>query len=127
LKYSQINFTQELNRLIKNTEQKFIEYQELLLNEFTSVFDMRKQKISIYLNRVGKEPFEPGYISSIMVEIMKSQDYRIKIEIPIWKCQRQIIGFPISRDIPGSKVTGKLITLDECQNVFREFIEDNLK
>lgn len=52
---------------------------------------------------------------------------KIIFEVPIWKCQRYLLGIPLSTKIPGSKVIGELVTLEEAKNVFREIIEDHLK
>ncbi|MGX2962027.1 hypothetical protein JNUCC23_22750 (plasmid) [Peribacillus sp. JNUCC 23] len=126
MKYLQRDFSLDLNELIKATEQSFYEHIELLLSEYTPTFTERNQSINLELKKYGTDPFKPGYFSFVSVEI-ELEKYKIIIEVPIWKCQRYLLGRSLSKNIPGSKIIGELVTLEEAKNVFREFIEDNLK
>ncbi len=78
------------------------------------------------MKKYGTDPFKPRYFSFVSVEI-EIENYKIIIEVPIWKCQRYLLGISLSKNIPGSKVIGELVTLKAAMNVFREMIEDNLK
>ncbi|WP_028390077.1 hypothetical protein [Bacillus cihuensis] len=81
------------------------------------------------MKKYGTDPFKPRYFSfvSVEIEIENKMFNKIIFEVPIWKCQRYLLGIPLSTKIPGSKVIGELVTLEEAKNVFREIIEDHLK
>ncbi|WP_312471975.1 hypothetical protein [Neobacillus sp.] len=126
MKYLQTDFSSDLNELINTTEHSFYEHSKLLLSEYADLCVKRDRKLTIEVEKYGKDPFMPGYVSIISVIIKREKD-KIKIVGPIWKCQRTFFGIQLSKNLPGSKVSGELITLQDTGNVFKEFIEDNLK
>lgn len=127
MKYSKREFSLELKELIKETEQSFCAYNELLLNEYGSIFTNKNKKLVLELKRLGEDPFEPNFYSFVSVEIELDKITKIKIEVPIWKTKAYFKGVPLPKNIPGGQVVGKLITLEVAKDVMKEFIEDNSK
>jgi hypothetical protein len=128
MEYSQSDFSDELNKMIISTEQSFVQHCSFLMNEFEPMFKKKNQRLHLELIKNGINLFTPGYVSLVLVEIEPHlEKYKIKIRIPIWKCQRTILGIPVTNNIPYSKITGTLNTLENAKNVFKEFILDNLK
>jgi hypothetical protein len=101
VKYLQTDFSSDLNELIKMTEHSFSDHCELLLSEYADLFVKRDRKLTIEVEKYGKDPFIPGYVSFISVRIKREKD-NIKIAFPIWKCQRTFLGIQLSKYIPGS-------------------------
>lgn len=127
LKYLQREFSLELKELIKDTEQSFYDYNEILLNEYRSIFTNKNKRLVLELKRLGKDPFEANFYSFVSVEIELDKNTSIKIEVPIWKTKAYFKGIPLPKNIPGGQVVGKLITLEVAKDVMKEFIEDYSK
>lgn len=128
MKFSQSQFSNEVKKLIESTEEDFVHHCDVLLKEFKPVFAEKKQRIYIEVIKNGTDVFSTDYISFVLIKIEPYQKNKsIRIELPIWRCQRSIMGIPIEINIPGSRIKGTLIKLKNAQNMFREFIQDNLK
>lgn len=127
MEYLQRDFSLGLKELINATEQSFYDYNELLLNEYTPIFTKKNQRITLELKKSGTDPFKPNFYSFVSVEIHLDNYKKIVVEVPIWKTQRYFLGIQLSKNIPGSKVIGNLLTLEVAKDAIREFIEDNLK
>jgi hypothetical protein len=125
--YKQNQFSIEIREYIHAAEHSFVVHCESLINEFKPYFEKKNQRIRIEVLIDGEDKFLPGYISYVFIEIDHLGRHKIQLKVPIWSCQRTILGIPTSKNVPGSKVTGTLNTLKNAQNVLREFIEDNLK
>ncbi|QGQ45920.1 hypothetical protein [Metabacillus sediminilitoris] len=81
-------------------------------------------------DKVGDDPFKPGYSSSISLGISDNQGELIDFHsIKIWECERSILGLPISKNILGSKIKGALLdeTLEEVKQELKEYIEEVLQ
>ncbi|WP_209369602.1 hypothetical protein [Priestia megaterium] len=132
MKYQQKDFTEELNLKIKNTESALKEHIEKLLNEKKSVFAKKKLEFYADFDKEGDDPFKPGYSSSVAISISDKTDKNDELIdlhiIKIWECERTLIGMPISKHIPGSKISGELLdeSLEEIKEELREYIEEVL-
>ncbi|AGX02792.1 MULTISPECIES: hypothetical protein [Bacillus] len=126
--YKQNQFSIEIRDYISAAEHSFVVHCESLLNEFKPYFEKKNQRILIEVLKDGVDKFLPGYISYVFIEIESHLGrHKIQLRIPIWSCQRTILGIPIAKKVPGSKVTGTLNTLKNAESVLREFIQDNLE
>ena len=132
MKYQQKDFTQELETKIQKMELAIKEHSEILLRENKSIFENRN--LEFYADFVidGSDHFQPGYYSTISIGIADKIDPTGELInmhiIPIWKCYRSILGFPVSKNIPGSKIIGELVdeSLKEIKEELKEYIEEFL-
>jgi hypothetical protein len=129
MKYQQKDFTEELRSKIKNIESAFKEHIEKILNENKSVFIKKNLDLNVDFAKDGDDPFMPGYTSSVAIGISdntnKSRELNGLHIIKIWECERTFLGMPISKNIPGSKISGELIdeSLEEIKEELRDYIE----
>jgi hypothetical protein len=132
MKYQQKDFTDELGIKIKNTELALKEHMDTLLSKNKPVFAKKNLEFDADFSREGNDPFQPGYSSSIAIGISDKNDKSGELIdlhlIKIWECERSLLGMPISRNIPGSKIIGELLdeTLDEVKEELKEYIEELL-
>ncbi|ALC89087.1 hypothetical protein AM500_04225 [Bacillus sp. FJAT-18017] len=127
MRCTQSQFSQEVKELVEATEQEFIQHCSALLEEYKPLFSKKNQRISIDVVKTKTDLFQPGYTSYVSINIEPhNEKYNINIALPIWRCERKLLGILVELNIPGSRTTGTLITLKNAQAMFREFIEDNL-
>ncbi|WP_066060192.1 hypothetical protein [Robertmurraya korlensis] len=132
MKYQQKDFTEELKMKIKNIESTLIEHIEKLLNENKPVFAKKNLQFDADFNKEGDDPFKPGYSSSVAIGVSDKTDKNsepIDLHIiKIWECERILLGMPISKQIPGSKIIGELLdeSLEEIKEEFKEYFEEIL-
>jgi hypothetical protein len=130
--YHQKDFTEELKIKIKNTESALKELIKQLVNENKSVFSMKKLDFDADFNIEGNDPFQPGYSSSVAIGISDKTDKNGELIdfhiIKVWECERTLFGIPISKIIPGSKVSGELLdeSIDNIREEINEYIKDIL-
>jgi len=132
MRYQQKDFTQELKTKIQETEAALKEHSEILLRENKSIFENRNLEFYADFDIDGSDHFQLGYRSTISIGIsdkIEPNGELINLHvIPIWECQRSILGLPISKNIPGSKITGEFLdeSLEEIQEELKEYIEEFL-
>lgn len=132
MKYQQKDFTEELKMKIQNTESTLKNHIEKLLNENKPVFAKKNLQFDADFNKEGDDPFKPGYSSSVAIGISNKTDKNRELIdlhiIKIWECERILLGMPISKQIPGSKIIGELLdeSLEEIKEELKEYIEEVL-
>jgi hypothetical protein len=133
MKYQQKDFTEELRKKIKNTESALKKHIEKLLNENKSVFAKKNLEFDADFDKEGDDPFMPGYSSSVAIGISDKTDKNgdlIDLHIiKIWECERNLLGMPVSKNIPGSKISGELLdeSFEEIKEELKDYIEDVLQ
>lgn len=129
MKFQQTDFTVELLEKIKNIEFTLKEYIEGLLREYKPFFAKKNLDFDAGFDKEGNDLFMPGYSSSISIGIAEKNKELIDLHtIKIWECERFLLGMPVSKKIPGSKVIGELLdeTSEEIMEELKEFINEFL-
>ena len=132
MKYQQKEFTEELHIKIKNTESVLKEHIKKLLNENKSAFSKKNLELDTGFDKQGDDHFKPGYSSSVAIGISDKTDKDGELIdlhiINIWECERTLFGIPISKNVPGSKIIGKLVdeSVEELKEELKEYIEELL-
>lgn len=132
MKYQQKDFTQELKMKIQEIESSLKKHSELLLSENKSIFDSRNLEFDAGFDIAGSDHFQPGYYSTISMSITDKINPTGELlnlhVITIWECQRTLLGLPVSKNIPGSKIIGELVdeSLKEIKEELKEYIEEFL-
>ena len=133
MKYQQKDFTEELRSKIKNIELTLQKHIEKILNENKTVFAKKNLEFDADFAKEGDEPFVPGYTSSIAIGITDNINKNSELNdlhiIKIWECERTLLGMPVSKNIPGSKISGELLdeSLEEIKEELRDYIGDVLQ
>ena len=130
MKYQQKDFDDKLKGKIKNTEVALKDLIEKLLSQNKSVFDQKNLDFDAGFDKVGENPFEPGYSSSISLGFTDKSGELIDLHIiKIWECERSFLGVPTSKNILGSKVYGELLdeNLEEVKQELKEYIDEVLQ
>ena len=129
MKYQQKDFTEDLKTKIKKTEAELKKHIEKLLTENKSVFSKNNLELFADFDKEGDDPFKPGYSSSVAIGVSDKTDKNGELIdlhiIKIWECERNFLGMPISKNIPGSKITGEL--LDESVEEIKEELKEYMK
>lgn len=74
----------------------------------------------------GNDPFKPGYSSSVNIVMIEENGELIDLHIiKIWECERTLLGMPITKNLPGSKIIGSI--LDESLEEVEKELQDYLK
>lgn len=132
MKYQQKDFTQELKTKIQQMEYALKEHGVSLLRENKSVFDNRTLEFDAGFDANGSDHFLPGYCSTFSIGITDKINQTGELlnvhVITIWECQRSLLGLPVSKNIPGSKIIGELVdeSLKELKEELKETIEEFL-
>ncbi|MEH6993358.1 hypothetical protein V7075_11655 [Neobacillus drentensis] len=129
MKFQQKDFDEKLKGEIKKNEVALKDHIEELLSQNKSVFAKKNLELDADFEKVGDDPFAPGYKSSISVGVAEENGELIDLHIiKIWECERTLLGMPIIKQIPGSKVVGELLdeSLEEIKEELREYIEEIL-
>jgi hypothetical protein len=129
MKFQQKDFDEKLKGEIKTNEVTLKDHIEELLSQNKSVFAKKNLELDADFDKVGDDPFAPGYRSSISVGVTDDNGELIDLHIiKIWECERTLLGMPILKQIPGSKVVGELLdeSLEEIKEELREYIEEIL-
>lgn len=113
-------------------ESALKEHSEILLRENKSIFENRNLEFYAEFNIDGSDHFQPGYSATISIGIADKIDPESELinlhVITIWECQRSLLGFPVLKNIPGSKIIGELVdeSLKEIKEELKEYIEEFL-
>jgi hypothetical protein len=132
MKYQQKDFTEDLKTKIKNTEAELKKHIEKLLTENKSVFAKNNLELDADFDREGDDPFKPRYSSSVAIGVSDKTDKNGELFdlhiIKIWECERTLLGMPISKNIPGSKIIGELLdeSVEEIEEELKEYIKEYL-
>ncbi|MGD7007281.1 hypothetical protein [Metabacillus sp. 84] len=130
MKYAEKEFTLDLKEKIKNNEAALKHLIEKLLNENKSVFKKKGLDFDAGYDRLGNDPFHPGYSSSISIGISDENGEPTDLyNINIWECDRYFMGMPISMKIPGSRIAGELLdeSYEDIEVELKGYIEEQLK
>jgi len=125
MKYQHKDFNSELMETIRNTENDLKDHIERLLKEYKSAFAKKNLDFDAGFDKVGENPFKPGYSSTVSIGIADKNGELIDLHtIKIWECERSILGMPTSKNIPGSNIIGELLdeSLEEVKEEFKEYI-----
>jgi hypothetical protein len=126
MKYQHKDFNVELKEKIRNTESALKEHIERVLKENKSVFDKKNLDFDAGFDIEGNDPFKPGYSSSVSIGVAdKCGELIDLLLIKIWKCEHSLLGMPVSKNIPGSKVIGELLdeSVEEVKEELKEYIK----
>jgi hypothetical protein len=129
MKYQQRDFDEGLKEKIKCTERVFNDYSERLADDHASVFEKKGLEFEARFDQEGEDPFTPGYSSSLSIGIAEKGGEIIDLlVIKIWECERTILGMPISKNVPGSKVTGEYLdeSIEEVKAELKEYVMESL-
>ncbi|MEL3973298.1 hypothetical protein AAEO50_13500 [Rossellomorea oryzaecorticis] len=129
MKYQQRDFDGELKEKIKRTERVLNDNIERFAAEQASVFEKRDLDFEARFDQEGEDRFTPGYSSSLSIGIAEKGGELIDLHvIKIWKCDRSILGMPISKNVPGSKVTGEYLdeSIEEVKEELRRYVKESL-
>src|SRR3954453_4531399 len=107
MKYQQKDFDEKLKGKIKNIEVALKDHIVKLLSQNKSVFAKKSLDFDAGFDKVGNDPFKPGYSSSVSIGITEKSGELIDLHIiKVWECERSFLGMPISKNILGSKING---------------------
>lgn len=132
MRYEIKELTPELKMKIQEMEFALKKYREIVLSENKFIFENKNLEFYVDFDLDGPDHFQPGYCSAISIGIadkFNSNGELINLHIiTIWKCYRSIFGLPISKNIPGSKITGEFLdeSLEEVKEELKEYIEEFL-
>ncbi|MTH55345.1 hypothetical protein GKZ89_18280 [Bacillus mangrovi] len=129
MKYKEKEFTSDLKEKIKNTEAALKSLIEKLVNENKPVFKKKGLDLDAEFERLGNDPFHPGYSSSISIGIYDENCELTDLQIiKIWECERHFLGVPVSKKIPGNKIAGDLLdeSSEEIKQELKDFIGEQL-
>ncbi|MGG3560072.1 hypothetical protein ABES03_00220 [Neobacillus rhizosphaerae] len=129
MKYQQKDITEDLKIKIKNTEAELKENTEKFLTVNKSVFAKNNLELDADFDKEGDDSFKPRYSSSVAIGVSDQTDKNGELIdlhiIKIWECERTLLGVPISKNIPGSKIIGEL--LDESVEEVKEELKEYMK
>ena len=129
MKYTEHDFTIELENKVKKIESDITEFLDHMLNENRPKFREKGLQFEAELDRSENHPFTPGYTSSITTAIFDDdEEYFELYTIPIWKCQRYFLGISTTKRIPGSKIVGELLeeSINDIKLELNEYILEQL-
>ena len=130
MKDQQKEFTQELKIKIQQMEDALKEHSKTLLKENKLIFENRNLEFGAGFDMKGSDYFQPGYCSSISIGITDKTNPTAELLdlhiITIWKCQRSLLGLPVSKKITRSKIIGEIgdESLKELKEELKEHIEE---
>ncbi|MEO2076599.1 MAG: hypothetical protein ABGX20_14615 [Bacillus sp. (in: firmicutes)] len=132
MKYQQKDFTENLKIKIKSTEAELKEHIEKILTENKFVFAKNNLELDADFDKEGDDPFKPRYSSSVAIGVSDKTDKNGGLidlhTIKIGECERTLLGMPISKNIPGSKIIGELLdeSVEEIKEELKEYIKEFL-
>jgi hypothetical protein len=129
MKYVENDFTLNLKEKIKNNEAALQDLIEKLLEENKPIFAKKGLDFDAGFDRVGNDPFHPGYRSSISIGIIDESGELTDLHIiTIWVCDQYFLGMAISKRILGSKIVGELMdeSIEYIKLELKEYIEEQL-
>ena len=114
-------------------ESALKKHSELLLRKNKTIFEIRTLDFDAGFDIIsGSDHFQPGYCSTISIGITDKINLTGELLnfhfITIWVCHRSLLGLPVTRYIPGSKIIGEFVdkSLKEIKEELREYIEEFL-
>lgn len=110
MKYSHREFSLRLLSEIKEIEQSLKEPIALLVEKYKPVFAEKNIDFDAGLEIEGENHFTPGYNSVVVMGITEEDGELLDLYmVTIGKCERTWLGMPVSKNIPGCKITGELV------------------
>ncbi|MGP1908388.1 hypothetical protein ACTSEZ_09445 [Metabacillus sp. JX24] len=100
---------------------------ERLLLENKPVFAEKKLNLNGEFYREGNDPFLPDYRSSVSIGVSEENGELIDLHmIKIWECNRAFLGLTISKNIPGSNISGEFLdeSVEEVESELVEYMSD---
>lgn len=129
MKYQQKDFNEGLRVKIKRTERVLMDFIERVADQYIPVIEEKDLDFEARFDQEGTNPFTPGYSSSLSVGIAEKGGELIDLHvIKIWVCERSVFGVPISKALPGSKITGELLdeSIEEVKEEITEYVREAL-
>ncbi|MBX0314874.1 hypothetical protein [Planococcus glaciei] len=127
MRFRQKEFSESLKQEIHRKEMELTRYVESWLPRFQGLFLQEYEVLDAGIEKVGTDPFHPGYSSSLVVSICDDHGELIDLHnIPIWTCERLFLGLPVTQNLPGSRLSGDLLdeNLQDIQQELQAYIED---
>ncbi|WP_242318787.1 hypothetical protein [Bacillus cereus group sp. BfR-BA-01349] len=104
MKYKEQEFTLELKENIQCMEKEIERISLKLHKEYAHLYIEKHMELDMGFAREKENPFEVGYYSSVAIAILDEEKEMIEFHyIPIWKCERILLGMSIQSNIFGSK------------------------
>lgn len=130
MKYLQSDFTPELEKQISKLETELLNEMDVFLREYKPLFAEKNLIFEAEYEREGEHPFSPGYTSSLSFGVSEKDGELLDLHIiKIWECVSSFLGMPVSKNVPGSKVSGELLdeSLEEVRLELADFIQEHLE
>ena len=127
MQFRQKEFTESLKQEIHRKEMELTRYVESWIPRFQDLFLQEYEVLDAGIEKVGIDLFQPGYRSSLVVNICDDHGELIDLHnIPIWTCERLFLGLPVTQNLPGSRLSGDLLdeNLQDIQEELQAYIED---
>ena len=123
MKYKEQEFTLELKENIQCMEKEIEPMSLKLYKEYSHLYIEKNMELDMGFAREKENPFEVGYYSSVAIAILDEEKEMIEFHyIPIWKCERILLGMSIQSNIFGSKKVGELVD-ESCYEIEEELKE----
>ncbi|HDR6997700.1 hypothetical protein OB969_05135 [Bacillus cereus] len=123
MKYKEQEFTLELKENIQCMEKEIERISLKLHKEYAHLYIEKHMELDMGFAREKENPFEVGYYSSVAIAILDEEKEMIEFHyIPIWKCERILLGMSIQSNIFGSKKVGELVD-ESCYEIEEELKE----
>lgn len=130
MKYIEKNFNSDLKEKIETYETKLNIVMEKIFTKYQPAFAKKRLIFNASFDKNGNDFFTPGYHSFISIDISdESSEYSVVYMITIWECDRYFLGFPVSKNLRGSKIKGMLIneSLDDIEKNLYEYIKTEME
>ncbi|MBM7618598.1 hypothetical protein JOC95_000440 [Bacillus tianshenii] len=127
MKYTPKQFTPELLDKIKQTEQSLGSLLEEITQPYKNKFHNKGLELDSSFDQEGTDPFGPGYRSSLNIGISETGGDLLDLHtIVIWECQRTLLGNPIGKNIPGSRISGEFMdeTINEINGELQAYLKE---
>lgn len=126
MQYSYKEFSPNLLAQIKEIEQSLKEPIALLLKKYKPVFAEKNIDFDAEFEIERENHFTPGYNSAVVMAILEEDQLLDVYIVTIWKCEQTWFGMPVSKNIPGCKITGELVeeSVEEILLELTEHIEE---
>ena len=123
MKYKEQEFTLEFKENIQCMEKEIERISLKLHKEYAHLYIEKHMELDMGFAREKENPFEVGYYSSVAIAILDEEKEMIEFHyIPIWKCERILLGMSIQSNIFGSKKVGELVD-ESCYEIEEELKE----
>ncbi|WP_123040594.1 hypothetical protein [Cohnella candidum] len=122
MKLEQHELTRTVKGKIMEAERKFGKLCDELLLKYGPIAAEKQLDVEIALHRTGHDSFTPYYRSGITMDVSRKGGKSDTHRVVIWECQREFLGIPTKRNLPGSKVIGEYMD-EPYEQVAQELIK----